>query len=169
MRKRKVMVIAVLTAIIIGCFGYGLYKLSNDANSQISTFKVARGDIENTVTATGMVSPKSYVDVGSQISGQVTKLHVEVGDIVKIGDLLAEIDKTVLETKVESSKAELAYQIAQLQDREAKLTLAKLSFDRQKELLTNEATSKEAFESAQATLLSAEASITMIKAQIVQT
>ncbi|MDR2342657.1 MAG: efflux RND transporter periplasmic adaptor subunit [Campylobacteraceae bacterium] len=169
MRKKKIMSIAALAAIAIGCFGYGLYKLTNNTNSQIQTVKVVRGDIENTVTATGMVNPKSYVDVGSQISGQVMKLYIEVGDIVKTGDLLAEIDKTVLETKVESSKAELAYQIAQLQDREAKLTLAKLAYERQKELLANNATSKESYESAQAALLSAEASITMIKAQIAQT
>ncbi|MDR0579934.1 MAG: efflux RND transporter periplasmic adaptor subunit [Campylobacteraceae bacterium] len=169
MRKKKIISIAVLTAIAIGCLSYGLYKLTGDTNSQIQTVKVTMGDIENTVTATGMVNPKSYVDVGSQISGQVTKLYVEVGDIVKTGDLLAEIDKTVLETKVESSKAELAYQIAQLQDREAKLTLARLAYERQKELLANNAVSKESFESAQAAFLSAEASITMIKAQIVQT
>ncbi|MDR1554418.1 MAG: efflux RND transporter periplasmic adaptor subunit [Campylobacteraceae bacterium] len=169
MLKKKIIGIAVLTAIAVGCFGYGLYKLNSDTNSQISTFKVTRGDIENTVTATGMVSPKSYVDVGSQISGQVMKLHVEVGDTVKTGDLLAEIDKTVLETKVESSKAELAYQIAQLQDREAKLTLARLAYERQKELLANDATSKESYESAEASFLSAQASITMIKAQIIQT
>jgi macrolide-specific efflux system membrane fusion protein len=169
MHKKKIAGAALLVVAAISCLGYGLLKLSSDSNSQISTLKVERGDIENTVTATGMVSPKSYVDVGSQISGQVTKLHVEVGDMVKTGDLLAEIDKTVLETKVESSKAELAYQIAQLQDREAKLTLARLAYERQKELLANDATSKEAHESAEAAFLSAEASIAMIKAQIIQT
>jgi macrolide-specific efflux system membrane fusion protein len=169
MRKKKMVSVAILVIAAISCLGYGLYKLNGDSASQISTVKVERGDIENTVTATGMVSPKSYVDVGSQISGQVTKLHVEVGDMVKTGDLLAEIDKTVLETKVESSKAELTYQIAQLQDREAKLTLARLAYERQKELLSNDATSKEAYESAEAAFLSAEASIAMIKAQIIQT
>ncbi|MDR0408264.1 MAG: efflux RND transporter periplasmic adaptor subunit [Campylobacteraceae bacterium] len=169
MRKKKIAGIAIFTIVVIGCLGYSLCKLNGNSNTQIATLKVVRGDIENTVTATGMVSPKSYVDVGSQISGQVTKLHVEVGDMVKVGDLLAEIDKTVLETKVESSKAELAYQIAQLQDREAKLTLSKLAFERQKELLTNDATSKESYESAEAAFLSAEAAIAMIKAQIDQT
>jgi macrolide-specific efflux system membrane fusion protein len=169
MRNKKMISAAILTAIAIGCLGYGLYRLNGDTDSKIQTVKVAKGDIENTVTATGIVSPKSYVDVGSQVSGQVMKLHVEVGDTVKMGDLLAEIDKTVLEAKVESSKAELAYQIAQLQDKEAKLTLSKLAYERQKELLASDATSKEAYESAEASFLSAEAGIVMIKAQIAQT
>ncbi|MDR2790747.1 MAG: efflux RND transporter periplasmic adaptor subunit [Campylobacteraceae bacterium] len=150
-------------------FGYKILFPSALASESITLIHVSKGDIEDTVTATGMVSPKSFVDVGAQVSGQITQLYVEAGDIVKAGDLLVEIDTTVLETKVESSKAELAYQKAQLKDREAKLTLAKLAYERQKELLANDATSKEAYENAESALFSAEASIDMIKAQIEQT
>ncbi|MDR2081064.1 MAG: efflux RND transporter periplasmic adaptor subunit [Campylobacteraceae bacterium] len=150
-------------------FGYKILFSSASANENVTLVRVVKGDIEDTVTATGTVSPKSYVDVGAQVSGQITQLYVEAGDIVKAGDLLVEIDTTVLETKVESSKAELAYQKAQLKDREAKLTLAKLAYERQKELLASDATSKEAYENAESALFSAEASIDMIKAQIQQT
>jgi macrolide-specific efflux system membrane fusion protein len=168
MKKKIIVAILALILIGVGVFGYNLYVSGKDKNVNVATTKVFKGDIENTVTATGTVSPKSYVDVGAQVSGQVMKLYVDVGDSVKAGDLLAEIDKTVLETKVESSKAELAYQMSQLKDREAKLTLAKLTFQRQKELLESDATSKEAYENAEAALLSAEANIDMIKAQIAQ-
>ncbi|MDR0666032.1 MAG: efflux RND transporter periplasmic adaptor subunit [Campylobacteraceae bacterium] len=168
--KRKI--VGFIVAAVVFCaafFGYKAFFPSALANENITLVRVAKGDIENTVTATGMVSPKSYVDVGAQVSGQIVQLHVEAGDIVKEGDLLVEIDTTVLETKVESSKAELVYQKAQLKDRESKLTLAKLAFERQKELLASDATSKEAYENAEAALFSAEASIDMIKAQIKQT
>lgn len=164
----KIAALALLVLVIL--FGFYKYKfLQDNQNQTVQTTKVARGDIENVVTATGNVTPKSYVDIGSQVSGQVMKLHVDVGDEVKIGDLLAEIDRTVLETKVESSKADLKYQEAQLKDRESKLKLAKINFGRQKELFDNDATSLEAYQNAEVELLSAEANIEMIKAQIAQT
>jgi macrolide-specific efflux system membrane fusion protein len=168
--KKKILFVFVVAVIFCAAFfGYKTLFPSASANESVTLVRVLRGDIENTVTATGMINPKSFVDVGSQVSGQVISLTVEVGDIVKKGDLLAEIDTTVLETKVESSKAELAYQKAQLKDREAKLTLAKLAYERQKELFSLDATSRESYESAEANFLSAEASIEMITAQIAQT
>ena len=169
MKKKIVIGFLGLVVACAAVFGYLSYSKSKNQHTDIAVTKLSRGDIENTVTATGMVSPKSSVDVGAQVSGQVMQLGVEVGDYVKKGDLLAEIDTTVLEAKVESSKAELLSQQAQVKDREAKLTLAKLAYERQKELLENDATSKEAYENAEASLRSAEASIDMIKAQIVQT
>src|SRR5690625_6651675 len=61
----------------------------------LATATVKRGDIEALVTATGVLQPRNFVDVGAQVSGQLEKLHVEVGDQVQAGDLLAEIDATV--------------------------------------------------------------------------
>ncbi|MFV0480858.1 MAG: efflux RND transporter periplasmic adaptor subunit [Campylobacteraceae bacterium] len=158
--------------LILGLIGFGIYKYffaTSNTNQTIATSTVTKGNIENVVTATGNITPKSSVDIGAQVSGQVMKLHVEVGDEVKIGNLLAEIDRTVLETKVESSEADLSYQKAQLKDKQSSLALAKITFSRQKELLENDATSLESYQSAEASLLSAEASIDMINAQIAQT
>ncbi|MDR1976367.1 MAG: efflux RND transporter periplasmic adaptor subunit [Campylobacteraceae bacterium] len=169
MRKKLLFVLVVILLIIAGFFGYKSLFSTASVSVGLTTIQVTKGDIENTVTATGTVSPKSYVDVGAQVSGQIMQIYVDVGDVVKKGDLLVEIDTTVLETKVESSKAELAYQKAQLKDREAKLTLAKSLYERQKYLLANNATSEESYENAESALLSAEASIDMIKAQIAQT
>ena len=162
-----IFIIFVMLAISFSLYKYIFSQNSN--NEIIQTTKVVRGDIENVVTATGNVTPKSFVDIGSQVSGQVMKLHVDVGDEVVEGDLLAEIDQTVLETKVESSKADLRYQEAQLKDRESKLKLAKINFNRQKNLFENNATSLELYQNAEVDLLSAEANIDMIKAQIAQT
>lgn len=164
---KPIILILVLIVVI-----FGVYKYFFDTSSQdsiIQTTKTIKGDIENVVTATGNVTPKSYVEIGSQVSGQVMKIHVEVGDKVKVGDLLAEIDRTVLLTRVESSEADLKYQQAQLKDRQSTLKLAQITYNRQKELLTNNATSLESYQNAEASLLSAEANIDMIKAQIEQT
>jgi macrolide-specific efflux system membrane fusion protein len=116
--NKKILFISIFVLLaVIGFFGLRALFSSDAVNADLTTVQIVKGDIENTVTATGTVIPKSFVDVGSQVSGQVVALRVDVGDTVQKGDLLAEIDTTVLETKVESSKAELAYQKAQLKDR----------------------------------------------------
>lgn len=133
-----------------------------------TTEPVTRGDIENLVTATGTLQPQDYVDVGAQVSGQLKKLHVEVGSEVKAGDLLAEIDATVYAAKVDATRAQLRNQQAQLQEREAQLTLAGINFKRQKNLMSEDATTIEALETADANLKSAQAQLKSLQAQIQQ-
>ena len=81
---------------------------------------VARGDIENTVTAGGTIKPSAFVDVGAQASGQLQKIHVVIGQTVAESDLLAEIDATVQMNKVEQGRAQLRSAEAQREAREAR-------------------------------------------------
>ncbi|MFN3580754.1 MAG: efflux RND transporter periplasmic adaptor subunit [Pseudomonas sp.] len=134
-----------------------------------SSVRVERSDIEDSITALGTLEPLDYVDVGTQVSGQLKQLHVQLGDTVEQGQLLAEIDPTVYLARVEASTAQLANLQAQLADREAQHTLARLQAERQQGLIELDATSREAVESAEATLRSASAQIAAIKAQIRQT
>ncbi len=138
----------------------------NNHNYQFAT--VQRGNIENVVTATGTLQPREYVDVGAQVSGQLEKIHVEVGSIVKEGDLLAEIDATVYLANVDESRAQLRNLQAQMKEREAKLTLAQVQYRRQQALLKEEATTQESFQTAEANLQSADAQLASLKAQIEQ-
>lgn len=68
------------------------WKTLPASGDPLSTVSVTRNDIESSVTALGTLQPRRYVDVGAQASGQIRKLHVEVGDQVKAGQLLVEID-----------------------------------------------------------------------------
>lgn len=148
-----------------------LWKLifATDENAVVLTTEaVVRGDIENLVTATGTLQPQDYVDVGAQVSGQLEKLHVEVGSEVKAGDLLAEIDATVYAAKVDATRAQLQNQKAQLQDREAQLKLAEINFKREQNLFAEEATTSESLETADANLKSAHAQLKSLQAQIQQ-
>ena len=106
--KRKLLLLAV-AAILLGIsyVTYAYFNPSKDANNERLSTKVIKGNIENLVTATGTINPKDYVDVGAQVSGQLEVLHVELGDVVKKGTLLAEIDVTVFKAKVDQSKAQL--------------------------------------------------------------
>jgi macrolide-specific efflux system membrane fusion protein len=143
---------------------------ANNADEVVYTTEpVTRGDIENLVTATGTLQPRDYVDVGAQVSGQLKKLHVEVGSEVKAGDLLAEIDATVYAAKVDATRAQLRNQKAQLLEREAQLKLMEINYRRQKNLMSEDATTTEALETAEANLKSAQAQLNSLQAQIEQT
>lgn len=133
------------------------------------TGEVGRGDIEDTVSALGSLQPRDYVDVGTQVSGQLRQIHVEIGDHVKQGDLLAEIDPTVYQSRVAADEAQLLALKAQLADREAQAVLARQQQQRQASLWRQKATTEEAVQSADAALKSALAQIDQIKAQILQT
>lgn len=79
------------------------------------------GDIENNVMASGKVKALNQVNVGSQVSGEVTTLYVEVGDEVKKGDLIAEIDKVTQQNNLDNQQATLQQSLADLQSSTADL------------------------------------------------
>ncbi len=154
---------------IIAALAWFLWLAPQNGSDDYLTAEVQRSDIEDSVTALGTLGPLEYVDVGTQVSGQLMRLHVELGERVEQGQLLAEIDPTLYLARVEASTAQLENLRAQLADRQAQYTLARLQSERQESLIALDATSREAVESAQATLRSAQAQIAAIKAQIRQT
>ena len=133
------------------------------------TAVVQRAGFEDTVSATGTLQPRDYVDVGTQVSGQVKKLHVEIGSRVEKGALLAELDPTVYNARVDATQAQLRNQEAQLAEREANLRLAEQKLKRQANMMREQATTAEAVQVAEAELASAKAQVGSIKAQIQQT
>jgi macrolide-specific efflux system membrane fusion protein len=84
---------AIALAVALALGGAGYYGWSawsgTDAAAHYATATVVRGDLEDSVTATGILQPRDYVDVGTQVSGQLRKLHVVIGSAVKSGQLLA--------------------------------------------------------------------------------
>ncbi len=160
-----VLAILVIAAALVWFFWFA----PDNRTPAYTTATVGRGNIEDSITALGTLEPLNYVDVGTQVSGQLRVLHVQLGDQVEEGQLLAEIDPTVYLARVEASKAQLANLRAQLTDRESQRTLARLQAERQRNLIKLDATSQEAVESAEAALRSASAQIEAIKAQIRQT
>ena len=159
------------TSLVLAAGGYGWSRhVAETATETAFVFTdVKRGTIEALVTATGTLQPRDFVDVGAQVSGQLRRIHVKVGDTVAQGDLLAEIDATVLQSRVDATRAGLRSLRAQLKDREATLSLAQIQLRRQRNLIGDEATTLEAVQQAEAALRSAEAQIEQVKAQIEQT
>jgi membrane fusion protein, macrolide-specific efflux system len=152
-----------------GYYTWRTWFAADDPANSLLTAAVTRGDIEDTVTATGTLQPKDYVDVGTQVSGQLKKLLVDIGAIVKKGQLLAEIDPSVYQSKVDADRAQLLNQRAQIADKQAQLVLAELQFSRQQNLARDNATTSDALQSAEATQQSARAQLNAFKAQMQQT
>ncbi len=132
------------------------------------TAAAARGTIEQTVTALGSLQPKNYVDVGAQVSGQLKSVHVELGDMVKQGDLLAEIDAKVYETEVEAARARLADLESQLAGAEAELVLARRQYARNLDLAKIDAVSRDVLDTSETSVKTIAARIGSLKAQIEQ-
>jgi macrolide-specific efflux system membrane fusion protein len=172
-RRRGARLTALAAALVVLAAGsaYGVHAWANRAGAaeQLTVATVQRGNLEDTVTATGILQPREYVDVGTQVSGQLKKLHVEIGSPVKAGQLIAEIDPTVYQSRVEADQAQLRTQQAQLVDKQAQLTLADQQHQRQVNLMKDNATTQDALQTSEAALGSARAQIDVLKAQVEQT
>jgi macrolide-specific efflux system membrane fusion protein len=166
---KRLAVISALAAVLLAG-GYGAWRASaaSSAAPPQATAVVQRVDLQETVSATGTLQPRDYVDVGTQVSGQLKVLHVEIGDVVKKGDLLAEIDPAVYLAKVDAAQAQLRHLEAQLAERQAQLRLAEQKAQRQANMMRENATTTEALQTAEAELQSARAQIDALRAQIQQ-
>ncbi len=156
-----------IAAVAAGAAWYWLHPKADPA-ARFVTATVATGDVEDTVTALGNLQPKNYVDVGAQVSGQLMRIDVVIGQKVKSGDLLAEIDPTILEAKVTADQAALANLQAQLVDKQAQLDLAQKQLKRQQNMMTDNATSEDALQIAATTVQSDKAQIAALQAQAKQ-
>ena len=170
-RRARMVVAALVVALAVagGYFAWSTWLAPAGSTAQFATAVVERGDFEDVVTATGTLQPRDYVDVGTQVSGQLRVLHVDVGATVKKGELLAEIDPTVFKSRVDADRAQLANLRAQLADHQAQRVLAEQQYQRQQRLMRDNATSDDALQTASATLQSATAQIDALRAQIQQT
>ncbi|MBM3108688.1 efflux RND transporter periplasmic adaptor subunit [Pseudomonas sp. V1] len=144
------------------------WKTFSSSADPLSTVSVTRNDIESSVTALGTLQPRRYVDVGAQASGQIRKLHVEVGDQVKAGQLLVEIDPSTQQARLDAGRFSIDNLKAQLAEQQAQYLLAEQQYKRQRNLAAGGATREEDVQSAQAQLKVTQARIDMYRAQIRQ-
>ncbi|MCU1761805.1 efflux RND transporter periplasmic adaptor subunit [Pseudomonas sp. 14P_8.1_Bac3] len=160
---------ALLVALcLIPVIAVAAWQILPPGRDQYATVQVARADIESSVTALGTLQPRRYVDVGAQASGQIHKIHVEVGDVVKEGQLLVEIDPSTQQAKLDAGRYSIDNLKAQLQEQRALHDLAQQKYQRQQNLAAGGATRDEDVQTAQAELRTTQARIDMFQAQIRQ-
>ncbi|WP_375622506.1 MULTISPECIES: efflux RND transporter periplasmic adaptor subunit [unclassified Bartonella] len=132
------------------------------------TAVVKRGDIEESVLASGLVRPYRLVAVGARATGRVVSMRVSPGSVVKEGDLLAEIDPTDQENDLKRKKAALSHYYASLVEQEAYFSLAQKNLERQKKMIETRAVSRANFDEVATQVKIREAQIEQLRQQIVQ-
>ena len=130
------------------------------------TGTIVRGTLEDAVSASGTIQAKEYVDIGAQVSGILQKIHIQIGQTVKKGDLLAEIDPTLFQAQMVQGEATLDNLDAQMDAARATLQLAEQRLTRNKNLLKSDAVSQDEVNSSQADFSRAQAEIEALSAQI---
>ena len=164
-QTRRVLLIIPCLMLAAALAAWPLLTPGRDA---YDTVPVTRGDIESSVTALGTLQPRQYVDVGAQASGQIHKIHVDVGTEVKEGQLLVEIDPSTQTAKLDASRFAIDNLKAQLQEQGALHDLAQHKYRRQQHLAKGGATREEDVQAAQAEVRTTQARIDMFTAQIRQ-
>lgn len=160
-------IIIVVCIIVIALLSWLMLKPKTETPQYI-TAEVGRGDIENSVLATGILEATKMVSVGAQVSGQVKKMYVQLGDQVKQGQLIAQIDSVRQENELKTAEANIKNQQAQLAVQQANLAKVEAEYKRQQTMFSQDATSRAELESALASYKTAQAQIAAINAQIEQ-
>lgn len=167
---RRSRIFAALVALALAAGG-GYYAWQHFFAVQpptLLTTKVTRGDVEETVLASGILKPSRLVAVGAQVSGRITSVAVSLGQTVKAGDLIAEIDSVTQENALKIAEAALAATQAQKREREATLALNEQSLERYRQMLARRAVSQAEYDSAAAAVTVTRAQIDALDAQIAQ-
>lgn len=166
MNKSVKISIAILV-VAGGIWGY-FSGFKNDIKAP-ELVKVWRGNLQNYVVANGEVQARNLTDIGAQVSGQIKKLYVKIGDSVQKGDLIAQIDSVTQENEVKNLQAQLLIDEADLNATQIAANVAKTQFLREQKLFKADATSRESYENAQNTYYLKFATLEQIKAKINQT
>lgn len=162
---------AVILLFVAGAVAGFLFYRAKNAPPPPAKYVVAdvtEGDVAETVQSTGQVKPVTEVQVGAQVSGRITKILVDFNSEVKAGEVLAEIDPTLLSAQIDSSNAQLAAASASVKRADANLESARIRLDRAKKLVSDKVGSQADLDAAQGGYDVAVAEVAAARAQVAQ-
>ena len=165
MKKRFFILLGLLVA---GGATYYFFSSNSKQETTYLTESVTRGNVEKTVVASGSVESVNEVDVGAQASGKITKLYVKLGQEIKKGEMIADIDSTTQINTLNTKKAALVSYQAQLKAKKTAYDVALSSYNRLSKLYMQKATSLDSVNTAKSTLDNAKAEMEAIEANIKQ-
>ncbi|VDS08182.1 Macrolide export protein MacA [Paracoccus haematequi] len=165
--RHGVLALAICAALAAGAAAVGIGQ-SGDSGATVLTTPVERGDIQVTVLAQGTLKPRNLVAVGAQASGRITRIAVELGQAVKKGDLIAQIDSVNQQNALKSAQSDLAVARAQRVERESTLDLAERTLDRLAKLQRSNLSLQAEYDTAVSDVAVSKAQIEALDAQIAQ-
>jgi len=159
MRNKKKIIFIGIGIIVVILLILPFIKSSAEVKPEFVTSEAQISTILNEVTATGTINPQQKIDVGTQVSGIITKLYVDFNDVVKKGQIIARIDTTNLRIAIVDAQANLIRARAQF-------TQQKTEFERYKELLEKKAIAQSDYDLIKANYLVAESNIKSAEANL---
>src|SRR6186997_466992 len=165
----KKALLALLLTGVIGGGAYAYYHYREKApKSTVTTAPVTRGDVIETVGATGTLQAVTTVQVGTQVSGTIESLYADFNSLVTKGQVLARLDPSLFTTQIEQARANLIRAQADLSRLNVSLDDAKVKLNRARELSQRQLIPKTDLETAEVNVRSAEAQILSSQAQVTQ-
>lgn len=161
MNKTKKKYLIVGAIIVLAGLAFILWPKGNKVSYVLTTEKAKKGDLSTAVTATGTVEPITLVEIGTQVSGVISKIYVDYNSTVKAGQVIAELDKQLLSSELESAQANL-------QAKKVELQQELRNYNRSKELWDKQAISKSDWEDAQTTYETAKLAVTSSQASVLK-
>ncbi|MDH4272317.1 MAG: efflux RND transporter periplasmic adaptor subunit [Candidatus Aminicenantes bacterium] len=168
MKKKIIFGIIVLVIITGVILGLTVFKDGKNGLVKYRTEKIAKGDLEAVVTTSGTVNPITMVEVGSQVSGKIANLYVDFNSKVTQGQILAELDLSTFQTRVNQNQANYMSALASLE--KAKVTLDNLQkqYERALRLFEKELISFEERDISEANYLGAKTDLQRAEASVDQ-
>ncbi len=164
---RRVIILLVLAGIIAGGV-FWVKKNKPPPAARYVTTTTSTGDVLETIQSTGQVKPVTEVQIGAQVSGRITKVHVDFNSQVKAGDLLAEIDPQLIGAQIDENQARIAAAAASVKRAEANQETARIRLERARRVFQEGVGSQQELDSAQGNYDVAIADVASSKAQVSQ-
>jgi HlyD family secretion protein len=165
--KKKALVIGGVALLLAAAGGYLLLRPA-PAKPAWKTEKIARGDVRETVAATGTVNPLTTVNVGTQVSGTIREISADFNSRVKKGQIIARIDPSLLAESVKQAEANLSAAQANLDRARSTAEDARRTLERNRDLFTRGLVARSELDSAQTASEGASASVRSAEAQASQ-
>lgn len=155
--KKLILIVLVLVAVGVGAGVYTMRR--NQPDPVVTTQQLTRGDIVDSVGATGTLEAVETVDVGTQVSGVVQHLSADFNSIVRKGQVIAKLDPSIIQTQIEQQTANVTRAEADLERLKVGLADAQQKFERAKQLATRNLIPQSELETAEVNVKSAQAQI----------
>jgi len=167
--KKKVIIGVVILVVIVGIvLGFTLFNRNKNKSVRFKKEALSKGNIEALVITTGTLNPVTIVDVGSQVSGKILKIYVDFNSLVKEGQLIAELDQSLFQTRVKQNEANYLSSQASLEKAKVSLDNLKKRYGRALNLFEKDLISYEEKESSEAQYYSAKADLQSAEARLEQ-
>src|SRR5918998_4006573 len=167
--SKKRMAVAFVLVALVGSGAYWMWGGGASA-AEYMTAKIERGNLRNTVTATGALQAVTTVQVGSQASGTISALYADFNSVVKKGQVIAQLDPSTAQAQVQQARANLEQAQAGLQQARAGLTASRAGVSSSRAGVSDAQARASAatttVQNQRAGVVSAEANVTVLKAQL---